>query len=115
MNDSPWLKPSEVAQITDSSVRTVQQWCDEGRIRAIRVRRVWRIHSNAVGIAGSSLPARSTFRICEVATWLRVSPRTVRRLIADGELQTTTVRGQRRIARGVVLTYIEKASDLEAA
>ena len=117
MLDSPWLTPKDVARLTGSSTRSVQRWCDEARphVRAIRIRSSWRIHASCLGVATSSLPQKSTFRIGEVADWLRISRHTIYRLIATGELQTITAHGLRRIRRTDVLALIERAADTEAA
>ncbi len=42
------LTPKEVAEILRVSPRTVQRWVKEGKLRAVRVGRLWRIPSTAL-------------------------------------------------------------------
>jgi len=46
----------------------------------------------------------------EVADILRVSVQTVRRMIADGELQAKKIRGQWRVEKEVLEEYIRSQS-----
>lgn len=114
MFESPWLRPADVAGALDVSLRTVQQWCDEGRVQAIRIRGVWRIHAQCLGVPAAHLPHRPTYRINEVAGWLRVSRQTVWRLIAASELCTCDVRGCTRIPRESLLAFVARAADVSA-
>lgn len=45
---------------------------------------------------------------CEVAEVLRVSPRTVDRLIASGELPSVKIGGSRRIQHEALLNFISR-------
>jgi len=41
---SKWLKPTQVADEIQVSVRTIQRMCREGKITAMKVGQQWRIH-----------------------------------------------------------------------
>ncbi len=109
MNASPWLTPADVAKAAGTSDRRVQQWCEEGQVRAIRIRSLWRISGESVGMDAPFLPARGSFRVAEVARWLRISRKTVYRLITAQDLETIEVRNQQRIPRAAVELFIERA------
>jgi len=115
VTSSPYLTTEEVAEITSRSTRTVQQWCEEGRVRAIRVRSKWRIYCDAFGIAAPPMPRRPSWRVNEVADWLRISRQSVWRLIQDGELAVVRRWSRLCIERDSLLAYIQRAMDTEAA
>jgi excisionase family DNA binding protein len=47
--------------------------------------------------------------LSDVAAYLGVSPRTVRRLINDGELVAHRVRGRLRVSEADLATYLQQA------
>ena len=54
--------------------------------------------------------ADALLRIKEVAPVLRVSEKTVRRLIDDGKLRTVKIRGSRLVLTSSLVTLIETAA-----
>lgn len=61
-------------------------------------------------LVGQFLGGDSLLLIPEVAQFLRVSPKTVRRLITEGKLPSTKVRGKRVIRMSAVNALIQPAS-----
>ena len=49
------------------------------------------------------------YSVADVAAYLRVSPRTVRRIMADGKLAFLPQRGGRRISEAAIRRYVAGA------
>lgn len=63
------------------------------------------LHPNAQFLGGDSL-----LLVPEVARFLRVSDKTIRRMITEGKLPSTKVRGKRLIRMSAVNALIQTAS-----
>lgn len=115
MLNSPWLTPDEVADIADVTPRSVQKWCAGNHVRSVRVGHQWRINAEDFGLAIPLVPRQRMMSVAEVATWFRVSYKTVARLAQLGLLQTRQIRGNQRITREDLQEFIASASEREAS
>lgn len=58
----------------------------------------------------SEVADRPLLSVAEVAEWLSVSEKTIRRLVAKGELTVAYVGGQLRFEQSAVRRYIDKGN-----
>lgn len=56
----------------------------------------------------STMTEEKIYTVREVATLLRVDPRTIRVMIADGELEAFRVRDEWRVRQSAIDTYMEQ-------
>lgn len=47
LHESPLVKPQVIADLTGANLRTVQNMCVRGELKAVRVGRLWRVNSAA--------------------------------------------------------------------
>lgn len=106
--DCPWLRVA--AEAIRATARrdglTAPSWVDDlERAATAGLSGTNRARVDEVGESG---PVPLVYRPEEVAEVLRVSPRTVNRLIAAGELRAFSVFKDRRIAREDLVEFVER-------
>ena len=48
--DKQWFRPDEVAEYMSVDRRTIYRWIQEDRLKAVKVKRMIRIHRDSIGI-----------------------------------------------------------------
>jgi excisionase family DNA binding protein len=109
--NAAYYKPKEAATLLRVTPSTVYALIAAGDLEAVRIGRALRISPQAVaaylGRAATAPGGQDeTLTLGDVATRLKVSKRTVEKLIAEGDLASVKVRSLRRIEPQALADYL---------